>query len=144
MTSVANDILNDLAETLRSTGELAMVSIGPMGSNSAVPSAEVLFEGRQIFPADDTGDTQWVRLEAEILVRTRAATAMEGITRTVDLSETLADALMEDPYRDGLCGDLPIGLATEIKSTLPDDVRAPAAEIRLAVKCHYEQVGGGA
>ena len=138
MTSPASDILNDIVETLRSSEALGQVTVGPTDGPETVPGAVVLYEGQETFRPDDNPAARWGRVEVTVIVRTRSAAMMVGASRAADLCETIIDALMEDPYRDGTCCDLPVGAATEIERITAGKVRRPEVEFRLAVRCHFE------
>ena len=138
MASTATDILQDLASALRATGQFAQVTIGQGGSSSAVPRADVLFEGTEDFPADDHPDQRWVRLRSRIAIRTRNQDTAAGIARANDLCVSAAAALMVDPHRGGSCQVLPIGRATEVgRCDLAASLRRPEIEMSFGVRNHY-------
>jgi hypothetical protein len=139
MASPVSDILNNIVETLRSSEAMGQVTVGPVDGPETVPGAAVLYEGQETFRPDDSPAARWGRVEVTVIVRTRSAAVLSGVSRAADLCETIIDALLEDPYRDGTCCDLPIGAATEIERISAGKVRRPEVEFRLAVRCHFEQ-----
>ena len=155
MGSVETEILNDIVSALRNSGAFALVELGGSGSETTVPRATVVYETRETFASDGFPTSRWVRLKARVFIRTRSESPAEGVTRTVDLCGTAADAILQDPYRAQRCHDLPIGRATEVQLThharsdrYPErktslDVRAPHREMSLTVRCHYELPDSG-
>ncbi len=144
MASTASEILQDLADTLRATGEFAQVTVGPGGSNTAVPRASVLLESAEYFQPDDSPTGQWVRLRSRITIRTRNQDASAAVMRANDLCTSAAASLMTDAYRGGRCMALPIGLPTEVgRSDLSTSLRRPEVEMSFGVRNHYIDQGGG-
>jgi hypothetical protein len=135
----ATEILQDLASVLRGGGLFALVTLGPSGSASEVPRAAVVFEGQDFFQADDDISALWLRLRLRIAVHIRCDDPAESIARAGQLCASVAEAILEDPYRSGRCRDLPIGRATEIGRTeFTPGLRRPEAEVSLAVRCHFQ------
>lgn len=138
MASTASDILQDLADTLRATGQFAQVTIGPGGSNTAVPRANVLYESTEDFQPDDQPDQRWARLRSRIAIRTRCQDPAAAVTRANDLCAPAAAALMTDPYRGGRCQVLPIGRATEVgRCDLMTTLRRPEVEMSFSIRNHF-------
>ena len=139
MASVVSEILSDMVETLRSTEDFRLVTLGEVASATQVPRAAVVYEGQESLPPDDSSSTSWVRLRASISVHTRSEKGSESITRANELCEKAAEALLVDPYRGTRCHDLPIGKATEIgRSKLTGGVRRPEVEMTFDLRCHFE------
>lgn len=142
MSSAASAILEDLVTALRSTGAFAAVALGENESNTAVPRANVLYEGYEEFPPDDTTSGRWTRLRARVQVRTRSSDGSEAILRVNSLCASVSAALLNDPYRGGRCRDLPIGQATELgRADLTNRLKRPEQEMTFDIRCHY--VTGG-
>ena len=138
MASTASDILADLAETLRSSGIFAQVTVGQGGSSTAVPRASVLLEGAEDFTPDDAHDQRWVRLRSRVAIRTRNQDSAAGVARANDLCASAAAALMADPHRGGRCQVLPIGRATEVgRCDLSVSLHRPEVEMSFGVRNHY-------
>ncbi len=138
MASTASDILVDLADTLRATGQFAQVIIGADGSSTAVPRANVLHESTEDFPPDDRHDERWVRVRSRVAIRTRSQDTATAVTRVNDLCVAAAAALMTDPHRGGRCQVLPIGRATEVgRCDLATSLRRPEVEMSFSIRNHY-------
>jgi len=138
MSSTASDILKDLADALRATGEFALVTIGADGSETAVPRANVLHESTEEYPPDDNSNERWVRQRARVVVHTRSQDPAAAITRANDLCAAAAAALTNDPNRGGLCQALPIGRATEVgRCDVTTGIRRPEVEMSFGVRNHY-------
>jgi hypothetical protein len=139
VSSTVNDILDDLVSTLRTSGNFKLVTLGEAGSTTVIPRASVLYEGLEVFPADDSASTQWTRLKAKIHIRTRSNDTSEATKRCSELCEEAASDLLDDPYRNEKCKDLPVGRATEVSSAEPrGNLKHPEVEIHLDVRCHFE------
>lgn len=139
MSPLAAAILQDMVQSLHATEQFALVTLGPSGSATVVPRANVLYDGQDVFQPDDTPSSQWMRLRVSIILRTRSDAAAEGICRAIELSALASEALLDDPYRGQRCCDLPIGRATEIgHSELVSGLKRPEVEITVAVRCHFE------
>ena len=138
MAAKTSQVLQDIVGTLRQSGHFASVSLGVSG-DTTLPRAEVLHESLVCFSGDDTVSL-WRRLVAAIVVHVRDDVAETAISRASDLADQAATSLLADPFRKGLCQDLPIGRATEIQpSHMVSGVRRPDLQIRLDVRCHFEE-----
>ena len=138
MASKASQVLQDILRTLQESGHFASASLGA-SNDTAVPRAELLYESLVCFPGDDTA-ASWRRLIAAIVIHVRDETAASAILRAGDLADKAAAALQADPFRNKLCQDLPVGRATQIETShLVGGVRRPDMQIRLEVRCHFEE-----
>jgi len=139
MASEAARILENIVEALRSAGVFASVALGEQGSATEVPRANVLPECEETLRPDDLADARWVRLSARVVLRTRADSGSEGLSRLMDLHRAAADALLADRFRGGICRDLPVGMATELgRAEIARGVRRPELEMSFPVRCHYQ------
>jgi len=109
VSSMASEILHNMATVLRATGEFAQVTIGDGGSNTAVPRASVVYEGSEEFSGDDAAGQRWMRMRSRIVIHTRAEDWSTAVGRTTELCEAAAAALLADLYRENRCQALPIG-----------------------------------
>jgi hypothetical protein len=135
--AVANEIIQNLVESLRACGHFAAVTLGG-GGDTIVPRAAVHYEGQDFFPADDRPAARYVRLRCRVVIHTRCSHAGEQAARELDLSAIACEALLADPYRSGRCRDLPIGKATEIGRVDVGSTSRPEVETSFAVRCHFE------
>lgn len=138
MTATSTGILDHLAATLRDAGLFAEVGVGESPASTSVPRARVLPDGAETFDADDAPGPWW-RLRARVVVTTRGADGEARAVAPVELAEAAAEALLADPYRDGLCRDLPVGRATEIVRVDPLEARSPQAAAVVILRCHFEE-----
>jgi hypothetical protein len=142
MISHATDIMNDLLQCLRDSQLFAEVSIGHSGMQTAVPRATILHEGEEFFRADDSATSRQVRLSLRLIVHTRPGHAADTLTRADELMHSAIAAILIDPYRAGLCQDLPIGQACEIENidqaNASDKKSRPEFELAANLRFHYE------
>ncbi len=139
MSSVTTSILDDLASALRSSSKFELVTIGGAGSSTAIPRADVTFEGKELFRPDDSPTQRWVRIRARVTIRTRSGDPAEAVSKLADLCESAGDAIVSDRFRSGLACDLPIGSATEILSEETSyAIKRPESQGSLSVNCHYQ------
>ncbi len=139
MSSVANSILNDLADSLTACGKFELVTVGGAGSSTAIPRADVAYEGKESFRPDDSPTQRWMRLRARVTIRTRSNDPAEAVSKLADLCESAADAILTDRFRSSLTCDLPIGGATEIVSEETSyTIKRPESQGSISVNCHYQ------
>ena len=142
MSSPPTEILDDLVETLRGTGLFRVVSLEDDASGE-IPRAVVALDGYEFLTPDDSAGKAWGRLSAGVSVRTRGLSAAETVKRAGDLCDLAMAALAQDAFRGGLCGDLPIGKATELGRARPiAGLRRPEAGMVFDVRCHFETEAG--
>lgn len=139
MSSVATSILNDLAGALNAGNKFELVTVGGAGSSTAIPRADVAYEGRELFKPDDSPTQRWVRLRARVTIRIRSNDPAEAVSKLADLCESAAETILSDRFRSGLTCDLPIGVATEILSEETSyAIKRPESQGSLSVNCHYQ------
>ena len=142
MASHASDIMNNVLQCLRDSRIFAEVSLGLAAMQSAVPRAHLLDDGQDFFRSDDSAAARWVRLKLRLVVHTRSIESADAITRADDLLQSAVAAILADPYRNGLCQDLPIGLACEVESidqgNASDKKPRPEIELSATLRFHYE------
>jgi hypothetical protein len=139
MAAKASHILQNLVQTLQTVKDFASVTLGASG-DTTLPAAWVLHESLAYHASDDS-TARWGRLSASIVIHTRDDAAAQALQRATDLADLAATCLLADRFRGQLCQDLPIGKATEIgPSHLASGVRRPDIQIRLDVRCHFEEV----
>jgi hypothetical protein len=139
--TVAAEIIQDIVSALRSGVGLALVTLGPAPSATAVPRAAVIYEGEDSFPADDSPDCRHARLACRVIIHARCDQPAQQATRAMELCTAAREAILADLYRGGRCRDLPIGRATEVgRAKHVGGVKGPEVEAVLAVCCHF-QVG---
>jgi len=137
--AATTQILQDLVQALRQSGQFAAVSLGGGDGETAIPRASVECQGQETFRPDDSPAGRWVRLRARVVVRTRTASDAETVSRLADLCEAAIATVLADPHRGGRCRDLPIGAATEVdRVEFNASVRRPEAEASFVVRCHLE------
>ncbi len=143
MAGVAKTVLDSIVQSLRSEAGpsgLAVVIAGESADETAVPRANVLYRGCDAFEPDDSPAGGWLRLRYRVEVRTRCDGAASGLGRAAELAESAVVALLADPYRGGVCADLPVGRATEIgRVEVLTQLRRPEAGVALEVRCHVEE-----
>lgn len=138
MTSLPNEIVQDMVQTLRTAGSFGEVC-SEDNSSSQVPRTVVLLDSYELLAPDDSAGGLWGRLRATVSVRTRGVSASQAADRAADLCNMAMDALAVDPYRGGLCSDLPVGRATELGRAQPiRGLRRPEAGMTFDVRCHFE------
>ncbi len=139
MSEIVTQILDDIVDTLRSSGIFEEVKLGKNNSSTAIPRANVLFEGCETFQPDDNDSSQWKRLKARVIIHTRCDSSSQAAQRAANLSDSAAEALLATSYRSAKCHDLPIGKATEIgQSELSSNIKRPEVEISFSLRCHFE------
>lgn len=139
MAATAAAINDDMVQTLRKANLLAKVTFGIDPSDTSVPRANLVHEAMEVFHPDDRADGRWIRLRTRVCIRARSDDASEGLGRATQLAEAAMAVLLADPYRGGLCQDLPIGRATEVdRLQVSDSVRRPDVEVSFLVRCHCE------
>lgn len=140
MNQPCSAILNDIVQSLRQCSRFSAVSLG-LSPEMALPRATVKIEGFEVVEADDSATARWGKLTATISINVRDEAAGKAATRAVQLAEAATAALLADPFRSGLCKDLPIGRATEVGiARLTPLVRQPDSEISITIRCHFEEV----
>lgn len=142
MAETAGEILQDIVETIRGSGEFAMVTLGQAAAATSVPRAEVICEGQDFSPADDSPSGQFARLRIRVTVHTRVDSPAKAVTRGLELCQTTAEALLADPYRNERCRDLPIGKATEIGRFETVSGSSGVVEMAFTVRCHFSSQEG--
>jgi len=139
MACEAAEILDDLVDALRATGEFSSVTLGESGSATDVPRCSVIYEGTESFLPDDSPAARWVRLRAIVSIHARSIDSARGLRRADELSEQAMNSLLVDPFRGGRCRDLPIGRATEIgRCRLSRRPKRPEVEMTFDIRCHFE------
>lgn len=139
MSSATTNILNNITQTLRSSNLLQSVTTGHRGSETAVPRATVVCEREEALTPDDSASTQWGRLRIAVKIHTRCGTSSDAAERLADLVASVIETLLADPYRSGLCSDLPVGRATEIDGCrIATDLKRPEIEAAIDIRCHFE------
>ena len=139
MSSTVQAILEDLASALRDQATLAEVTVGSAPGSTAVPRAAVHADGLTLVSADDAPDVHWARLRVRIVLHTTGPEHALLASELEDLAEQARQAVLADPFRQGLCRHLPIGQATEVGEVEPQGApRHPNGEITLALRCHFE------
>ena len=143
MTTEASQILEDPTESLRSTNVFRRVTLGEAPAATETPRADVICDGQEAFQPDDSAAGRWMRLRASIVIHMRSSDSREAIERFDELCRTAVDAIVTDPYRNQLCGDLPIGRATEVGRIEPvRGLKRPHLEATISVRCHFELTEG--
>jgi len=139
MSSVTTDILQDLTQTLRNSGLFQSVTTGSRGTDTAIPRAAIICEREETLAPDDSASSRWGRMRAIVKIHTRCGTSSYATSRLADLVAAVSEALLADPYRSGLCRDLPIGRATEIDGCrAATDLKRPEIEAGIDIRCHFE------
>lgn len=143
MPDAAKTVCDSLVQSLRSSGgdtALALVTAGESPDETAVPRAHVIYQGQDSFAPDDSPEGRWLRLRYRVRIHTRADRDAEALGRVGELAAAAVVALLTNPYRGGVCADLPIGRATE---TGPVEVlthlRRPEVAVAFEVRCHLEE-----
>jgi len=140
MATAASAIMGGIVEAIRATGLFELVTEGAFDGSSAAPRAAVLYESQEPFPSDDSANARWLRLKTAVVVHVRDNVASAGAARAAELCDACAAAIMLDPYRGGLCKDLPIGMATEVGAAeLTNGLRRPEIEMTFPIRCHFER-----
>ncbi|MFW6133073.1 MAG: hypothetical protein ACOC8F_04195 [Planctomycetota bacterium] len=146
MPSTERAILDDVTQALACGGLFAetraAAGASAAGAGNGVPRATVMLQGRDVLAGDDSADALWVRLRLRVVIHDRADDVADAAARVADLCSAAGAALLSDPYRSGLCSDLPVGRATELGATDPVDIRQPEVEVGLTVRCHFETQEG--
>lgn len=138
MQNKINEILTNIADTIREHSEIAQVSIEDSYQTDCYPAARITLEDVEFHQPDDNCATKWARLETRISVSTSPGSEIEGTLRVAELCESLVEAFEDEPTRDGTCCDLPIGQATEIVKIKKNDTRQPETEFQITLRCHFE------
>ena len=135
--STASNILNHIVATLRDACEFAEVSqAAPDATRTAMPRADVIFDGLERRALDDAPDAAW-RLAAVVRISVRNERNDDATRRALDLADQAGRALPADRFRGGLCEDIPGGRATVVAEVSPAKTSRPEAEVRLTVHCHF-------
>jgi len=143
MSATATQIIQDIVQTLRDSQLFAYVAPADAPGGTDLPRAKVEFDAQEHHVPDDAPAGRWVRLRARVTVQTRSDRTDRARARLVDLLNAAAEALLADPYRGGLCCDLPIGSATQIgRFTESPGIRRPELQGSFTVTCHFEQEAG--
>jgi hypothetical protein len=134
-------VIADVVAALRRCGRFELVTAAPTDS-SQTPLAAVLLEGTSLPACDDRPDAAWLRVELRVVVRAAGGDPAAAIVRAAELCDAAAAAIMADPYRGGLCRDLPCGRATEVGAAeLSHTAPRPQAQMSMAIRCHAELEG---
>lgn len=140
-------IVQDLVRCLRESGLFAEVTAGGCALQTSLPRAELLGESQEFFRPDDSAGGQWIRLRVRLVVRTRCSRQADTRNRPGELMQAAIAAIMADPYRGGLCQDLPIGLASELERVAAADKaekkEAVEGEMAAILRFHSEQLPVG-
>ena len=139
--SPSMQILDHVTQTLRAAGIFAEVRQGDEALDGAAATrAGVTLESVAALPAghDYTAPTA-NRVTIAVTIHARHDKIDQAILRAGDLAAAATSALLADPYRGGLCHDLPAGRATVVLDTRPGD-KAPSgqAQVRMVVQCHFQ------
>ena len=139
MSDTVTDILTDMVEALRTSGQFRLVCLQDAASSTDVPRACISYEGQESFAPDDCGQGRWIRLAATVSVHTRSTEPSERIGRICQLGQAAIDALLSDRFRGQRCTDLPIGQATEVSRIRLDCTgKRPEVEMTFDVRCHFQ------
>lgn len=150
MSDSVNDILDDVAATLRNGQDFAAVTRGNSDDPQAVPRVAVLLEKTRHDPAEGFPNARWTTVQIKLIVTVRTERAGVATSRLGQLIARIDELLLAEPSRGGVCHDLPIGPATElIGREIPPEPRypgrktslAPARPIRehtLVLRCRFE------
>lgn len=141
-------IVQDLVRCLRESGLFAEVTAGGCALQTSLPRAELLGESQEFFRPDDSAGGQWIRLRVRLLVRTRCSRQADTRNRPAELMQAAIAAIMADPYRGGLCQDLPVGLASELERVAAaadkaEKKEAVEGEMAAILRFHSEQLPVG-
>lgn len=135
---IQQGILLDMLQALRSCAQFEDVTIGRPVASTALPRAALIFDSQETFAADDSATHNWARLQTRIVITARHESMTDLTGRGLQLVEAAASAILGDPYRGGLCQDLPIGKATQINRQECLKDAGPHMEFALTVLCHFE------
>ena len=143
MASIENDILQNIVATLRASGEFASVSLGEPRVAEKGSIAVVVMDASERVDAGNSrlNPDTWMRLNAQILIRTHSASAGEGVARVTALAGAAAEVLLADETRAGLCSSNVIGRGTEIVRLELSKNSGELREITLFMRCHYLLAG---
>ena len=139
MSNRINEIINNIADTLRESSEIESVTINSDSEDLSIPTANITLEDVEYFQPDDSAFATWGRLDLKIQISTSGITEFEGTLRAAEICEQIVEALEDDPTRDGNCSDLPIGAATEIAKACKSKNSQAYSQFTLFVKCHFEK-----
>ena len=138
MSSISGEILNDISQTLRTSGLFKSVSLGLDHTSVHLPRAEVILVSVQETQPDDAASGMWYTLVSTIRIHLEAQNPAESFARGLELVESAQQALLVDRFRNQLCQDLPIGKATEFGAVkLEPPVKSPNLVLSFDVRCHY-------
>lgn len=147
MASLESQIISDIIGTLQSTGLFVRVDDGEIKSDAAVPAAAIINEGWQEISQRGMAEhfEKLCTMAIRIVIHTRSSKAGEGIARLTELAGGVADALMVDSTRGGLCCDLPEGRkATSITRLQIDDFSdGIKRQLSLHIECHFRKARQG-
>lgn len=139
MSSITNDILGDLRDTLRDAGLFASVNLGGDRDTNRWPRAVVEPAGVEQSP--DDAPSRWLSVRAAVRVLCRSESP-ENLTRALDLAQSAQAALLVDPGRGQRCQDLPAGRATQIGRLAIESGHPPyLAVVAFDVACHVDMEG---
>ena len=139
MGNIVNSIIQNVADTLLENSALEDVAINSPSLESYTPSAVVILEDVEYTPADDCENKRWGSVEIKIEVTASTCTEFNGYLRIAEINESIIEALTEDPTRDNICCDLPIGQATEIIKSIKSKASKPQCNFNIIIKCHFEE-----
>jgi hypothetical protein len=138
MASAPSQILDSIVGALRDADVFKTVALEDDSAGDA-PRAVVAFDGYELLSPDDAVDRQWGRLRATVAVYTLGTAPAETAARAAELCEAAMAAVAEDPFRGGLCGDLPVGKATEVgRCQVIRTLKRPEAGMVFDLRCHFE------
>ncbi len=142
MSATVADILTDLRDTLRSTGDFQAVTLGPDADASRWPRVEVILVATEEKQADDAANSRWLTAQAQVRVYVRSTGGADALQRALALAESAQEALLVDRFRGQRCQDLPTGKATELGPvTVQPNVKAPHLAVSFEIRCCEEEEG---
>ena len=142
MSATVANILIDLRDTLRSTGDFQAVTLGPDADASRWPRAEVILIATEEKQTDDAANSRWLTVQAQARVYVRSTGGADALQRALVLAESAEEALLADRFRGQRCQDLPTGKATQLGPvTVEPNVKAPHLAVSFEIRCRFEEEG---
>jgi hypothetical protein len=142
MASVPSQILDSIVQALRDAEAFRVVSLEDASITDA-PRAVVAFDGYELLSPDDSADRSWGRLRASVSVYTLGVSPAATAARATELCQAAMAAIAADPFRGGLCCDLPVGKATELgRCQVIRTLKRPEAGMSFDLRCHFETEAG--